>query len=389
MLIPGVGPLRRRYQDRDDLGMRQQGMSPLGHRLPIEVRGTLLEHKPRGTQLRGHRGTGVGQRLRGEEVHVPVQAPVVVVPIEELHLLEGITTVNVARHAAVHREECVQGGGAGLLRTDHQELGQRVAVFGLRPDLLVPHIVAGIAPDGVHLLGVQAEVHLGQLNGRRRGQLEVGPALQELDHRLECVQSQPIRSIVGHVRHEDVDGIIDDCLEELTALDALVQLVPAPRIPVYVHGVGEQATRLPWQHHYVPMDEAPTQASWSQVRILLRRGHLDVPHLLPGQVEQLVGGIHARVMRRYGVARVCGYIVIQGEGVVQLHFGHQERQVVVQMRLLVLPHVREPVELLDILQQKVIAQILLPRPMMIVLPREAQIESESRHHGCYILLGGY
>ena len=59
-LVPGVGPVRGADEHGQDLGSGQQGGSPLGNQLCVEVVGTLLEHEVR---------ADVGGE--GEEVHVP------------------------------------------------------------------------------------------------------------------------------------------------------------------------------------------------------------------------------------------------------------------------------------------------------------------------------
>lgn len=69
-----------------------------------------------------------------------------------------------------------------------------------------------------------------------------------------------------------------------------------------------------------------------------------------------------------------------GEILVQHHVLHQQRQVIVQVRLLVVPHVREPHELVDILQNQVVALVLLAIAVVEVLPREAEVEPEPGHH---------
>lgn len=59
-------------------------------------------------------------------------------------------------------------------------------------------------PNGIHLLGVQLEVLLCELDGRHGAETQVRPAADELQHRLKCVQRQAVVAIVGHVRHEHV-----------------------------------------------------------------------------------------------------------------------------------------------------------------------------------------
>ena len=56
--------------------------------------------------------------------------------------------------------------------------------------------------------------------------------------------------------------------------------------------------------------EASAEAGGLQVRVLLRAGHLDAPHLLPGLVELHVDGVDPGVVRRHGVAHVSGDAVL-------------------------------------------------------------------------------
>ena len=87
------------------------------------------------------------------------------------------------------------------------------------------------------------------------------------------------------------------------------------------------------------MDEPSSQSGWPQVRILLRASHLDVPDLLPRLVETLVNGIDARVVGADAVAAPGRYAVLLGELLVQRHVHLQVRHVLVQVGLLVVPHV--------------------------------------------------
>lgn len=83
----------------------------------VEVSSALLEHHRLGRHVFG----------RGEEIDVPVEAFIVVLSIVELHLLERLGTGMVGDDRWVHREEGVKGGGARLLRSYHQKLGQLLA----------------------------------------------------------------------------------------------------------------------------------------------------------------------------------------------------------------------------------------------------------------------
>lgn len=54
------------------------------------------------------------------------------------------------------------------------------------------------------------------------------------------------------------------------------------------------------------VDETSPEARGLEVRILLRAGHLDAPHLLPGVVQLQVHRVDARVVGGHGVAHVGG-----------------------------------------------------------------------------------
>lgn len=54
------------------------------------------------------------------------------------------------------------------------------------------------------------------------------------------------------------------------------------------------------------VDETSPEAGGLEVRVLLRAGHLDAPHLLPGVVQLHVHRVDARVVGSHGVAHVGG-----------------------------------------------------------------------------------
>lgn len=62
------------------------------------------------------------------------------------------------------------------------------------------------------------------------------------------------------------------------------------------------------------MDEAAAVAGWLQVGVLLRAGHADAPHLLPGLIQLHVHGVHTRVVGGHRIAHVCGDAVLLGRG---------------------------------------------------------------------------
>ncbi len=170
----------------------------------VEVGGRLLEKIHWSSIIFG---------LFREMLHVPVHTLQVVLTAEELELLETPLARKVALDGRVHLQEPVQRGRARFLGTQHQDLGQAAALFGLRPDLQVPLVLAGVAPHRGALLRVHPEVDLGQLARRSRPELQVGPAAHHVDGGLESVRGQAILAVVGHVRHENADWIVDHRLK--------------------------------------------------------------------------------------------------------------------------------------------------------------------------------
>lgn len=90
------------------------------------------------------------------------------------------------------------------------------------------------------------------------------------------------------------------------------------------------------------MNEASSQTSRPQVRVLLGARDLDVPDSLPRFVEALVDRINAGVMRTYAVPASDRYTVVLCELLVQRHVQLQMSYILVQVRLLVIPHVGKP-----------------------------------------------
>lgn len=90
------------------------------------------------------------------------------------------------------------------------------------------------------------------------------------------------------------------------------------------------------------MNEASSQTSRSQVRVLFGARDLDVPNSLPRFVEAFVNRVHAGVMRTYAVAASGRYTVVLCELLVQRHVQLQMSYILVQVRLLVIPHVGKP-----------------------------------------------
>jgi hypothetical protein len=68
------------------------------------------------------------------------------------------------------------------------------------------------------------------LPGRDRPEVQVGVARGEVEHGLEGVGREPVAAVVGHVGHEHGDGVGEQALEELPALDGFFEPAGAPRI---------------------------------------------------------------------------------------------------------------------------------------------------------------
>lgn len=76
--------------------------------------------------------------------HLPIEALVIIFSIEELNLLKRVGTRQIAAYRRMNGQEGVESGSASFLRTNYQESRQLIASFILRPDLLMPQIIAGI-----------------------------------------------------------------------------------------------------------------------------------------------------------------------------------------------------------------------------------------------------
>lgn len=57
-------------------------------------------------------------------------------------------------------------------------------------------------------------------------------------------------------------------------------------------------------NHYVSVNEPSSQSSRAQMRVLLRWCDSDIPHSLPGFIQQLMYWVHSGVVRGNGIARV-------------------------------------------------------------------------------------
>lgn len=90
------------------------------------------------------------------------------------------------------------------------------------------------------------------------------------------------------------------------------------------------------------MNEAASQAGRPQVRIFLGARDLDVPDSLPRLVEALVDRVDAGVMRTYAVPASGRDSVVLCELLVQRHVQLQMSYILVEVRLLMIPHVGKP-----------------------------------------------
>ncbi len=61
-----------------------------------------------------------------------------------------------------------------------------------------------------------------------------------------------------------------------------------------------------WSYANAAVDETSPEAGGLQVRVFLRAGDLDAPHLFPGVVQLHVDRVDARVVGRHRIAHVSG-----------------------------------------------------------------------------------
>lgn len=95
-------------------------------------------------------------------------------------------------------------------------------------------------------------------------------------------------------------------------------------------------------YHNITMNKAPPQTGWPQMRILFGACNFDVPYPLPRFVQAFVDRINAGMMRTYAVSASGRYTVVLCELFVQRHVQLQMSYILVQMRLLMIPHVGKP-----------------------------------------------
>lgn len=76
----------------------------------MEVIGTLLKQKVSGNI-----------RWDWEEIHIPINPPVVVISIKELYLLKGFWAGGVTKDGRMHNQEQIQSSGSSFLGSYYQE----------------------------------------------------------------------------------------------------------------------------------------------------------------------------------------------------------------------------------------------------------------------------
>lgn len=109
----------------------------------------------------------------------------------------------------------------------------------------MPLVVARVTPHGIGFLGIQLEIPFRELERRGAGQSQIRPTLNEFNYRFEGVQRQAIVTVVRHVRHKNIDRIVNDGLEQFSTLYRFVQFFPPAWISVDEDRVREKAARLP------------------------------------------------------------------------------------------------------------------------------------------------
>lgn len=165
MLIPGVCTLRGVNYDNNQLGMWQQRVYSQWNQFTIKIVAALFEEiritfviNRRiaklifASRIDNNNNTAaccgvlwwlkrVGQR---EKIHIPIDAFVVVVSVEELHFFKRLIAWPIADHWRVLREESVECRGARLLWAKNDKFGQLEAGFTCRPDVIVALVFARI-----------------------------------------------------------------------------------------------------------------------------------------------------------------------------------------------------------------------------------------------------
>lgn len=159
-------------------------------------------------------------------------------------------------------------------------------------------------PDRILLLGIDFEVLVGELSRWQVEQLQIGPALNKLEKRMEGIDGQAVVGIVRLMCHEHVDRLGDQRGEQFAAEDAGLEPCPPTGVPIQVDGVRVQAARLTRQHQHILVPETSTLIRRPQMWILFGAGHTNTEHAAPGIVEWLVHWVDARVMRRDDVGVV-------------------------------------------------------------------------------------
>ena len=130
-------------------------------------------------------------------------------------------------------------------------------------------VITGITPEWLPLIREQFEICAGQLRRRVCHQVDVCVALDEAEQGLERVGGEPVTAVVGHMRHEDRDGVGQHSGEQLAPLDTVLKLPRAAGILIIVKVLGKQAAGLTGQDVNVIMDKATPLVSRPEIRILL------------------------------------------------------------------------------------------------------------------------
>lgn len=94
MLIPRIGTVRWVNEDGDDLGLWDEGSCSFRSFLRMKIVGTFFKEKV---------GGGIGRS--GEEIHVPVNSFVIIVPIEELNFFESFWAREITDDRRMHQKK--------------------------------------------------------------------------------------------------------------------------------------------------------------------------------------------------------------------------------------------------------------------------------------------
>lgn len=84
--------------------------------------------------------------------------------------------------------------------------------------------------------------------GRRIAELQVCVVGNEIEQRAEGEVGQSIMSVIAHVRHVNIDGIVEDRLEQFSSLNAPHKLAKSAWILSPEDCVSVKAASLSWQY---------------------------------------------------------------------------------------------------------------------------------------------